>query len=76
MTFERNAEEVEDFALKGDGRGPNGNRAGDSRIFAGEPNLQAQTLAVFQGKQVVHHLEARLLRVKVQGGDVGQETKF
>ena len=46
------------------------------RVLTRHTNLQAQALGGLKGEQVIHHLKARFLGVKVQGRDIREKTEL
>ena len=76
MAIKADSKQVEDFALKRVGCGPNRNGAEAVRTLTVHPNFQAQALGGVKRKQVIDNFKPWFLWVKIQGGDIGKKAEF
>ena len=74
MSFEADAEEVEDFAFVVVGAGPDRRDGLDCRIGTGDEGTQANALLICVGKNVVAQLKAGLGREPVDCGHIFEEV--
>src|SRR5437588_12519892 len=75
MSGKANSEEVENFALKEIGAGPDRGDRFDYRVAAPQANFQADALFLRNREQMIDHFEARLGRSPVDAGNVGEEVE-
>ncbi len=74
MPIEADAEQVEDLALEEVCARPDRRERIDIGVVAGEPDLQPQVFLVDGRKEVVDDLEARLARVPIDAGEIGERV--
>ncbi len=73
MTGEPNAEEVVNFAFQPVRAGPDRHQGIDHRILPGQTHTQAQFRALWNGNQMVIQFKARLVRVAIKAGRIGEK---
>lgn len=69
------AKEVEDFAFEPIGARPNGHKAVDDGVGAGQANLEADAVATGDGNEMVVQLKAGLVGKTIDAGRIGEQVE-
>src|SRR6185295_6497472 len=75
MAVEDDAEEIPHLALEPVRGRPDAAHRADVRVATGEPHLDADPRAAFEGDEDVHDLEPRIARPEIDGGQLGEEIE-
>src|SRR5882724_12873493 len=75
MSEEADAEQVENFAFKEIRRRPNRDNGFKNGVVSRELHFKTHTFFFRMREQMVDDLKARILRMKIDAGEVGEEIK-